>query len=192
MTQMQTGNLIYLVLLATAIAGFALVTYRGRMGVMVQHAVLWGLIFFGVVAVIGLWGDVRQQILPVQRVQQDGRITVPRAPDGHYYLTARVNGTPLRMIVDTGATDIVLSHDDAEAAGLTLADLTYMGRAATANGTVRIAPVRLEEVSLGPITDRGVRAFVSEGEMPSSLLGMSYLQAFSRIEIEAGALILTR
>jgi aspartyl protease family protein len=130
-------------------------------------------------------------VAPVQRVQ-NGVIEVPRAPDGHYYVTAEVNGAPIRMILDTGATDLVLSHEDAEAAGIDLAGLTYFGQAATANGRVRIAPVRLDSIELGPVVDRNFRAFVSEGEMPGSLMGMAYLQNFSRIEIENGALVLTR
>ncbi|MGR3322775.1 MAG: retropepsin-like aspartic protease family protein [Pseudooceanicola sp.] len=192
MNSMQTGQLVYLVILAAAIGGYVVLAYRGRMGVMFRHAALWGLIFFGVVAAIGLWGDVRHTLMPVQRIDAGGVIEVPRSPDGHYYLTTRVNGTPLRMIVDTGATDIVLSHEDAEAAGIDLDGLRYFGRAATANGAVRIAPVRLNSIELGPVSDRNFSAFVSEGDMPASLLGMSYLQNFTRIEIENGALVLTR
>ncbi|MGR3374563.1 TIGR02281 family clan AA aspartic protease [Pseudooceanicola sp.] len=191
MTSYDFGSLVYLVLLGAAIGGYTIVRYRGRMGVMLQHAALWALIFLGVVAAIGLWGDIRHTIAPVQRVQ-NGVIEVPRSPDGHYYVTAEVNGAPLRMIVDTGATDLVLSHEDAEAAGIDLSGLTYFGQAATANGTVRIAPVRLDSISLGPVTDRNFRAFVSEGKMPGSLMGMAYLQNFSKIEIENGALVLTR
>lgn len=191
MTSYDFGSLVYLGLLAAVIGSYTIVRYRGRMGVMLQHATLWGLIILGVVAAIGLWGDIRHTIAPVQRVQ-NGVIEVPRAPDGHYYVTAEVNGTPIRMIVDTGATDMVLSHQDAEAAGIDLSGLTYFGKAATANGTVRIAPVRLDTISLGPVTDQDFRAFVSEGEMPGSLMGMTYLQNFSKIEIENGALVLTR
>ncbi|MDF1857129.1 TIGR02281 family clan AA aspartic protease [Pseudooceanicola sp.] len=185
------GQMAYLGILACAIGGYAIVRYRGRIGTMMQHAALWVLIFVGVVAAIGLWGDIRHTLVPFQRVEQ-GVIEVPRARDGHYYLTVSVNGTAIRMIVDTGATDLVLSHDDAAAAGIDLDGLAYFGRAATANGTVRIAPVRLKTIELGPVSDKNFRAFVSEGKMPASLLGMSYLQNFSRIEIENGALVLTR
>lgn len=191
MSTHDLGSLFYLGLLVMAIAGYAILRYRGRIGEMLRHAALWGLIILGAVAAVGLWGDIRHTVAPVQRVQ-NGVIEVPRAPDGHYYVTAEVNGTPIRMILDTGATDMVLSADDAEAAGIDLQDLTYFGQAATANGTVRIAPVRLDEITLGPVNDRNFRAYVSEGEMPGSLMGMAYLQNFSRIEIENDALVLTR
>ena len=62
----------------------------------------------------------------------------------------------------------------------------------TANGPVRTAPVRLEDVALGPFHDRDVRAFVNEGEMSKSLLGMEYLNRFARLEINGGRLILER
>ncbi len=191
MESYDIAHLLYIILLASAIGGYAIMQYRGRMGKMAQHAVLWVLIFVGVLAAIGLWGDVRHTIAPVQRVQE-GVITVPRSVDGHYYLTAKVNGTPLRMIVDTGATDLVLSRDDAQKAGIDLAGLNYVGNASTANGRVRIASVRLKTIELGPVKDQNFRAFVSEGEMPGSLLGMAYLQRYSKIEIENGALVLTR
>ena len=66
------------------------------------------------------------------------------------------------------------------------------GRAMTAHGEVRTAPVRLDSVELGPVLDRNVRAWVNEGEMDKSLLGMSYLQRWNRIEITGNALVLSR
>jgi aspartyl protease family protein len=103
-----------------------------------------------------------------------------------------VNGTPVDFVVDTGATDMVLSREDAARIGLDPGDLAYTGIASTANGQVRTARVRLDEVSLGGITDRGVTASVNAGEMSGSLLGMSYLHRFERIEIANGRLILER
>ncbi|MCE8471200.1 TIGR02281 family clan AA aspartic protease, partial [Rhodovulum sulfidophilum] len=120
------------------------------------------------------------------------RIEVPRAPDGHYYMTVEVNGTPLHFVVDTGATDVVLTRKDAARVGLDPEDLQYFGEAHTANGTVRTAPVRLDTVAIGPIVDRNLRAFVNAGEMHDSLLGMAYLNRFERIEFVRDRMILTR
>ena len=115
---------------------------------------------------------------------------MPRGPNGHYHLTAIVNGTPLRFVVDTGATDVVLSTSDAERVGIDLDTLVYSGRARTANGEVRIAPVRID-ITLGDTQARGLRASVNEDDLFQSLLGMSYLSRFSRVEIARGELILT-
>jgi clan AA aspartic protease (TIGR02281 family) len=70
--------------------------------------------------------------------------------------------------------------------------LIFVGTANTANGTVRTAPVWLASVSLGGMTDTDVRAVVNEGQMDGSLLGMTYLGLFGRIEIADGKLILSR
>jgi aspartyl protease family protein len=113
-------------------------------------------------------------------------IVLRRARDGHFHAEVGVNGHPVRFIVDTGATEIVLSRDDAAAAGIDTGALLYIGRARTANGIVRTAPVRLESLALGGRVDTGIRATVSEGDMGVSLLGMTYLERFSRIEIAGG------
>jgi aspartyl protease family protein len=98
----------------------------------------------------------------------------------------------VQFVIDTGATDIVLSHSDAQRVGLQLENLAYVGRAMTANGEVRTAPVRLDSIALGPVKDTHIPAWVNQGEMGHSLLGMSYLQRWSKIEIGGGALVLTR
>ncbi|MEL7011966.1 MAG: TIGR02281 family clan AA aspartic protease [Pseudomonadota bacterium] len=152
-----------------------------------------GFLFIGVIAAYGLWEDVRQTSVPQQMVAlEGGQIELPRAADGHYYLTADVNGAIIDFVVDTGATDIVLSEADARRAGFTPSELNYIGRAQTANGEVRIAPVRIDRFAVGAMEDVGVRAVVNEGELGSSLLGMSYLQRFSSVEISGGRLVLTR
>jgi aspartyl protease family protein len=95
-------------------------------------------------------------------------------------------------VVDTGASEMVLTTADAARVGINVGELDYLGRANTANGQVRIARVRLDEVVLEGITDRNFRATVNEGEMRESLLGMTYLSKFSRIAIEGNMLVLSR
>ncbi|PIE13858.1 MAG: TIGR02281 family clan AA aspartic protease [Rhodobacterales bacterium] len=187
------GSLIYLVLLLCAVVGWFIAQNRASLGKLAQQALAWGLIFAGALAVVALWEDIRGAVSPSQAVYADqGRIELPRAADGHYYLTAEVNGTPVRFTVDTGATEIVLSRQDALAVGIDPGELAFLGSAQTANGEVRMAPVRLDTFDVGAIRDTRLRAFVSGGAMVTSLLGMAYLQRYSRIEIADGALILTR
>lgn len=187
------GRLSYLVLLGAVVAFWFFVQNRQNLGKTLQQALIWGMIFLGMIAVYGLWPDIQQTVRPTQSViTAQGRIELPRAPDGHYYVSAHVNGVPVRFLVDTGATGIFLSRDDAVSAGLDLDELPFIGSAMTANGPVRTAPVRLDSISIGEIEDRDLRALVNEGEMRESLLGMTYLQRFSSVEIRNGALILTR
>ncbi|MBC7153534.1 MAG: TIGR02281 family clan AA aspartic protease [Rhodobacteraceae bacterium] len=190
-----TARLIYLGLLGAVIGGYFLVANRHNLGRMAQQASIWGLIFVGVAAGYGLWADIRSDIRPQQAVFSapgETRIEVPRAQDGHYYLTLQIAGTPVTFIVDTGASDVVLSREDAERLGLDPGNLAYLGRAGTANGTVHTARVTLSDVRLGAIHDPRLTAWVSQGEMPGSLLGMAYLQRFTRIEIAGDRLLLSR
>lgn len=186
------GQLLYLALLGTAIAGIFVAGNRDNLGKLAQQAAIWALIFVGAIAVVGLWSDIRDEVAPRQSFVGEGTIEVPRGFDGHYRLTLGIEGTPVEFIVDTGATDLVLSQRDAARAGLDPETLAYLGRARTANGTVPIAQVMLDSVTLADMTDRNVRASVNGGEMSMSLLGMSYLERFGRIEIADGRLILER
>ncbi|WP_286759112.1 MULTISPECIES: retropepsin-like aspartic protease family protein [Sulfitobacter] len=194
MPDIETGRLIYLIVLMAMVAGWFFIQSRQGWNKTLQQVAVWAMIFTGVAAGYGLWEDInRQGDIPRQAYEAStGSVTLPRARDGHYYLTATINGTPLRFVVDTGATDMVLTRADAEAAGLSPDRLNYLGRASTANGEVRTAYVRLDEVELGGVRDTDVPAVVNEGEMRQSLLGMGYLQRWGRIEITNGELILTR
>ena len=107
-------------------------------------------------------------------------------------MTLEVNGTPLRFIVDTGASDIVLSAEDAARAGLDTDRLAFVGVARTANGTVSTARVWLDEVRLGEMVDSSVPALVNGGEMSGSLLGMAYLNRFSEVRFGGGTVTLVR
>jgi len=184
------GRLAYLVILLVAVSGWVLVEFRGRIGSALRMALGWGLIFIGVAAAYGLWTDMRTN-LPQQAVIADGRVEIPRAADGHYYLTLEISGRPVEFMVDTGATNVVLSRDDALTLGIDPTELAYLGRAETANGTVRTARVGLEDVTLGPWTDARLPAYVNDGAMQGSLLGMDYLGRF-RIEIDGNRMVLTR
>ncbi|EEE37520.1 hypothetical protein RKLH11_1356 [Rhodobacteraceae bacterium KLH11] len=187
------GRLIYLGLLGGALLMWALTHNRQSLGKTMQQAAAWVFIFIGVIAVVGLWDDIRSTVGPTpQLTVSDHRIEVPLSFDGHYYLPMLVNGQAVTFLVDTGASQIVLSTQDAERVGIDTDQLNYLGRASTANGVVRTAPVRLDSLALGPITDRNVPASINEGELHQSLLGMEYLHRFSNIQFANGRLILSR
>lgn len=193
MDDFDAGRLIYLVLLGLMIGGWLITQGRKSWNRTLQQAAAWGLIFGGFLAAYGLWNDISRSVIPQQTVFEDqSRIVVPRSPNGHYYIRADVNGAPVTFVLDTGATSLVLTQADAGAAGLDPDNLTYYGRAMTANGEVRTAPVRLDTVTLGNVTDANIAAVVNGGEMTSSLMGMTYLQRWGRIEIAQDTLTLTR
>jgi len=192
MSSDQTADAIYLSLLGGALLLSYLLASRINISKMLQQMGIWVLIFMGAIAVIGMWPEIQRTITPRQSVVDGTTIVLPRARDGHYYLTLDINNVPVEFVVDTGASQVVLTQDDAKRIGLNPSSLSYLGTASTANGTVRTAAVRLDTVSLGAITDTSVRAVVNDGQMFGSLLGMTYLSNFDSITIKDGQLILSR
>jgi aspartyl protease family protein len=188
------ASLGYSALLLLALGGAYFASHRQSVGKSLQMALVWGMIFMGCMAIYGLWGDISRDYgrksLPI--TQQDGAIALPRASDGHYYVTANVNGTEIEFLVDTGASDIVLSRLDAARIGFDLDRLAFLGSARTANGVVPIAYGRLKTIRLGNHLDQAVSVSINGGEMDKSLLGMSYLGRFGRIEMTQDQLILRR
>ena len=113
-----------------------------------------------------------------------------RARDGHFYVDADVNGARIRFLVDTGATYVALSPDDARSAGVRVFDSDYTAQTSTANGVTRVAPVTLREVELDQLQLFDVRAVVLEKPMPVSLLGMSFLSRLQGYETRNDELVL--
>ncbi|WP_282096547.1 retropepsin-like aspartic protease family protein [Epibacterium ulvae] len=189
----DTAQLIYLGILLGAGVFWFVAQRRIGLNKILQYIAIWGFIFVGVIAAYGLWDDIRGTIQPQHAVhQENGQINVPRARDGHYYLTLQVNDTPITFLVDTGATQMVLTQQDASQIGLKPDTLPYHGRAQTANGEVRTARVTLDSIDIGQVRDTNVIAYVNQGELQNSLLGMGYLQRWQSIEIRNNELILTR
>ena len=150
------------------------------------------LIFIGVILAIGFKDDLTR-ILSGGPEQIDGQtVALKRQGDGHFHATLEVNGHPVRFIIDTGATMLVLSRRDARAAGLDPDNLSFNLRTRTANGEVMSAPVRLDSVTLGEFTDRDVRATVNGGDLDISLLGMSYLDRYRGFRVEGDRMYLMR
>ncbi|WP_313013318.1 TIGR02281 family clan AA aspartic protease [Brevundimonas sp.] len=107
---------------------------------------------------------------------------VVKADDGHYWAQARIDGRAVRVLVDTGASVVVLTRADAGRLGVAPEPASFTGRIQTASGMVRAAPVRLNTVSVaGARVDR-VEALVVEQGLEYSLLGMSYLGRLSAFE----------
>lgn len=131
----------------------------------------------------------RHSAEPVRRGDRTVELRAGRS--GHFETTAHINGRPVQVLVDTGATTVALSYEDAEAAGIFLRDSDFTQRVQTANGTARVAPITLDSVSIDDITVRDVRAAVAErGKLHTTLLGMSFLGRLTRTEMSRGILVL--
>ena len=128
--------------------------------------------------------DKTTQTQDVQfRDSRGDRMTVP----------VRLGGAgPYQFLVDTGASGIALSRRDAERLGFDDSKLNYDTPFSTANGMTRGARITLDALQVGPLTAHGVHAWVNEGDLDQSLLGMSYLSTLGRVEIKGDTLTLER
>lgn len=111
-------------------------------------------------------------------------------PRGHVAITALVNGAPVRFLVDTGASRVTLTLDDARAAGIGRGELVFSQRSQTANGLAREAPITLREVRIEQLSVDNVAAGVNEN-LNVSLLGMSFLKRLKSFEMREGALTIS-
>jgi len=110
---------------------------------------------------------------------------------GHYQADVEINGRRIGALVDTGASLVVLTYEDAQRLGIFLRDRDFTMRTNTANGIARAAPIMLDRVEIGPIQVRNVQASVSEpGRLGTNLLGMTFLSRIKKFESGAGRLVL--
>ncbi len=117
---------------------------------------------------------------------------IDKAKDGHFWAVAQVNGRPLRVLVDTGASEVALTRADAHRLGVDLAALDYDKPVMTADGRMQAARVRLARVAVGDAEVRDVDALVVRHGLNTSLLGMSYLGRLSGFAADRQALTLRR
>ena len=128
--------------------------------------------------------------VPVSAPATGGPAQVLKGADGHYWADALIEGRAVRVMVDTGASVVALTRDDAARLGFKLTAADFSSTVVTASGPVRAAPVELEAVAVaGARVDR-VQALVVEAGLPHSLLGMSYLGRLSSFSATPAALTL--
>jgi aspartyl protease family protein len=109
--------------------------------------------------------------------------------NGHFISKAQINGRTIQVMVDTGATTVALSHEDARKAGFRPDDLDFDRPVSTANGVVNAAHVRIDRIEIGGIrVDRVDGMVLPKGALSGSLLGMSFLSRLDSFEVKNGVL----
>ncbi len=192
-------SLVYQVMLLVFIGSALIVRWRAKPGQALRYGAIW--LGLGAALFLGytfkdeagnLKNRVLAELMPSRGVVEGGSITFRAREGGHFVVEALVDGTPVRFLLDTGASDVVLSPRDAERLGFDLSKLTFNRVYRTANGTVSGAPVRLGSVAVGPIVLRDVGASVNGAEIGQSLLGMSFLQRLGGYSVSGDRLTLSR
>lgn len=130
---------------------------------------------------------------PVRQPSPSGHVEIAANAGGHYAIAARVNGRPLTLLADTGATLVTLRASDARMVGLIVLPGDYTETVSTANGRVSAARVKLQDIEIGGIRIAGVDALVlGDGALATNLLGMSFLGRLGSFSIRDGRLSLTQ
>ena len=176
----------------------ALALFRQRFSDALESVLIWA-----VVALLLVLGytyrlelrEVAEQVLaefiPGRAVSKGRTVEVARGGAGSFSLAMQVNGARVAMVLDTGASAVVLTQEAAKAAGLPLEVLNYSVSVDTANGRARAAPVTLDRVSIGGISERSVPALIAQsGQLRVSLLGMSFLNRLESWEVRGDRLLM--
>ncbi len=127
---------------------------------------------------------------PVTTSSNSGHATLERQKDGHYWANADVKGMKLDLLVDTGASMVTLTDEDARRLGIPTHTLDYAHTASTANGEVKIARLTLDRMRVGGVTVKDVPTMVTKGDLDTSLLGMSFLGALASFEFKGDTMIM--
>jgi aspartyl protease family protein len=195
------AHLIYLLPIAALLSAGILAGRRGPAGEVLRNIIIWLVIVTVLVAGYLYRGDFSRfasrmmaGLMPgsavVMTTSEGGQeVILHRRLGGHFQARVEVDGTTVQMLVDTGASAVVLSHEDAIRLGLKPETLTYSVRVMTANGEAYAAPVRLSSMAIGPIEREDIRALVAEeGRLSESLLGMTFLSTLGSLQIQTDEL----
>lgn len=188
------ANLVRAMVILFIFGGAAAFWSRSSLMRLAKVAGMWVII---VITISGFYlyrsdfGDRFMSALDPAGVMSTGEgLIVQRNRDGHFWLRASFDGVPLLLMVDTGASNIVLSPDDAKKIGLRSNQLDFSGRADTANGSVSFARATVTSVGVGDQMFFDVPITVNGAEMQGSLLGMTLLDRFASVEFRGDTLIL--
>lgn len=197
------ADLVYLSMIGLVVASGLLFSYRNRMGEALRHGLTWLAGFIILVAgyafkdeFMSIGQRILAELVPGSTIVQradDGAAVVElrQRADGHFAAIVNVNGTKLPMMVDTGASNVVLSYEDARTIGIDTDRLFFDVTVDTANGRTKSAPVRLNHVAVGTIGFDQIQAFVSQpGALSESLLGISFLSRLESYEVRGNRLVL--
>jgi len=192
------SSLGYKIALLVFVSGAVLTLFRERLTEAITAALLW--VVVGLFLVIGYsyrlqLHDIADRALvvlvPGHVFSHGPHAEIGRNYSGEFDIGARINGVPTQMVLDTGASSVVLTHEAAKAAGLPVDMLKYSVAIDTANGRTRAAAVTLDAIAVGSLAEKSVEALVAQpGALKTNLLGMSFLNRLQSWEVHGDLLIL--
>ncbi|WP_137129960.1 TIGR02281 family clan AA aspartic protease [Rhizobium sp. FY34] len=195
------GHIVQMSAIILLLSAGVLAGRRGPAGEILRNIAVWLIIALVLVAGYLYRNDLQSftarltaGLIPgspmVMTTSEGGEeVIIYRGRGGHFQAQVTIDGQNVAMLVDTGASAVVLAYDDAERLGLKPDTLTYSVPVMTANGRAFAAPVRLESMAIGPISRQDIRAMVAErGRLEESLLGMSFLSTLGSLQMQTDEL----
>ncbi len=185
------ARLVYVAMVFVLIAPAAL---SGHLTGRLRQLAVWAALFLGVALAYGAWEKspgLRALLAPhYDTADKTGEARFHANRGGDYVVEARIDGTRVMMLVDTGASDVMLTPRDAARVGITVDPGDFTRIYQTANGPAAAAPVTLPRLTVGGVTLHDVHAAVSDGGLGQSLLGMSFLERLDGFTFRDGELTL--
>jgi len=180
------------------VGGAMLTLFRGRFPQALLHATIWvALILAGLIAYTYRFDlrDIGERVLaelvPGRAASRGNVVELARGRSGDFRINTEINGKPVPMTLDTGASQVVLTNEAARAAGLPIEVIRYDVVIETANGRARAAAVTLDRIAVGGIVERAVPALVAQpGQLRTNLLGMSFLNRLQSWEVRGDRLVM--
>jgi aspartyl protease family protein len=193
------ASLAYNLALIVFLGGAVLVIFRERLSHALEAALFW--VAVGLVLALGYTyrmelRDVSERVMaefvPGRAASRGVRtVEIVRGRTGEFQVSILVNGARSNMVLDTGASAVVLTQEAAKAAGLPLEVLSYNVNVDTANGRTLAAAVTLDRLAVGNIVERSVPALIAQpGQLRTSLLGMSFLNRLESWEVRGDKLVM--
>lgn len=190
--------LVVKIALLVFFGGFVLAMFRHRFREALETALFWVVIALVLAAGYSYRAELREigdrilsELVPGRAAVRGQTVEVARGRGGEFQVAMLVNGARVPMVLDTGASAVVLTQDAAKAAGLPLELLAYSVNVDTANGRTRAAAVTLDRLAVGRIVERAVPALIAQpGQLKTSLLGMSFLNRLTGWEVRGDRLLM--
>jgi aspartyl protease family protein len=198
MTTDDFAELSFKLIWLVALGGSALVVFRESIGKAIQIVLIWIVIGLSLALgytyrfeLRGVYDRVMAEMVPGRPATRGRIVEIARGRGGSFDVSTVVNGGKVPMVLDTGATAVVLTQEAAKAAGLPLEVLSYSVTVDTANGQTRAAAVTLDSIGVGGVVERSVPALIAQpGQLRTSLLGMSFLNRLESWEVRGDKLIM--
>ncbi len=155
-----------------------------------RYAIYWFLILMVLVFVYSFKDDYSNikhrfisALMPSTVIEENGVITVKRSYNGHFMINTYINGTPTVLLVDTGATSVVLSQAVAKKAGVDVTKLSFYREVITASGVVRVGEASVD-IRIGNFEAKDFPVLINSSGIDESLMGMNLLNEFKSFSIQ--------